>query len=223
MADQCITDFDIKIKIARADGAFSDEFLCRKTFAESLRKHPLLNKHSQHLASLSEASALMVLRDPVILADWLKGPPLLILERFLKVALKYPAAMQEIQQNVILAHCLVKNGCSADFRPAENGDVNKVYHVYPLHLAAQEDKVLIVDFLVQLGAEVNALDSDGRTALHYALAKDSAESAMKLIQAGCNSAVVDRFGDTAMDIAVSNGFYLTLLQLKDLFARSISN
>ena len=56
-------------------------------------------------------------------------------------------------------------GCRVDALTTENQSA--------LHLAASEGYSIMVEILLDHGADANALDKDGYTALHIALAKES--------------------------------------------------
>ena len=45
----------------------------------------------------------------------------------------------------------------------------------PLHKAAQFGYISIIQLLIENGADVNASNSEGETALHYAMKKNNAE------------------------------------------------
>jgi ankyrin repeat protein len=55
------------------------------------------------------------------------------------------------------------------------------------------------------GADLNATDQDGRTALHYAAAAGSREIALLLVEQGVRLDVADNEGNTAADVAAGNG------------------
>ena len=72
----------------------------------------------------------------------------------------------------------------------------------PLHYAAMSPCAEYIDVLLAVGARVDELDNDGKTALHWAVGnKDQGQIiARKLILAGIDINVVDEFGMTALDI-----------------------
>ncbi|OQR99420.1 ankyrin-1-like, partial [Thraustotheca clavata] len=64
----------------------------------------------------------------------------------------------------------------------------------PLHVAAKYDQPLIVQMLIDSGANVNAVDKDGRTPLHEAAMYGCKPVVFKLLQDS-------RFGDLPVDVA----------------------
>lgn len=74
-----------------------------------------------------------------------------------------------------VAKLLLDRGAPANFPNAE---------LPPLHAAAQLRSLEILELLLALGAEVNALDRRGVTALSYALAFRNHAAAERLIKAG---------------------------------------
>jgi ankyrin repeat protein len=59
-----------------------------------------------------------------------------------------------------------------------------------------------VKYLVEeLGADVNAVDHEGNTALHHAAARGDNEMILYLVSKGANVKAVDREGRTTVDMA----------------------
>ena len=63
----------------------------------------------------------------------------------------------------------------------------------------------MVKLLIEAGANVNAKDGYGRTALIYAVRKDSVDMAKLLIEAGADVNVKDGYGKTALDYTYDSG------------------
>src|SRR4026207_2418334 len=70
--------------------------------------------------------------------------------------------------------------------------------------AEQRDKAG-VRTLIQTGADVNAAQVDGTTALHWAAYHDDTETAALLVKAGANVNVLNRYGATPLAQACENG------------------
>lgn len=91
---------------------------------------------------------------------------------------------------------LVKSGLSPNQRP---------YHgLHPLMYACRADKSLDipkVKYLIELGADVNAVGPQGKTALHYAARGGNAELCELLLDAGADRTTLDDGGRTPFDIA----------------------
>lgn len=71
--------------------------------------------------------------------------------------------------------------------------------------AAQQKDFAAVAALVEEGADVDAAQVDGMTALHWAVYHDDAETVKLLIDAGANATSKNRYGVTALSIACTNG------------------
>ena len=72
------------------------------------------------------------------------------------------------------------------------------------------------DALLKQGADVNAVQGDGLTALHWAALKGDTELTTMLLSAGGNSRARTRFGGyTALHVAAENGHALVLKALLD--------
>ena len=63
--------------------------------------------------------------------------------------------------------------------------------------------------------DLNAQDSDGWTALMYAVTVGGAEAVSKLVAAGVDASVKNTDGDTAMDLAKANSKRHNLIQILD--------
>jgi ankyrin repeat protein len=71
--------------------------------------------------------------------------------------------------------------------------------------AAEDGNAALIRTLLDGGAEVNAAQVDGMTALHWATYRDDAESAALLIRAGADVNVQNRYGVPPLSIAAANG------------------
>ena len=82
----------------------------------------------------------------------------------------------------------------------------------PLHLACMLGHAAslrvngaVVHALCEVGADMHALDSIGRTPLHYAAEMGFHPIVQVLLQAGAPTDVKDRAGDTPVDLAQRRG------------------
>jgi ankyrin repeat protein len=76
----------------------------------------------------------------------------------------------------------------------------------PLADAAMLGDLARVETLIRQGADLNAAQGDGMTALHWAAELGNTEMALRLVQAGANVGVVTRMGDYApLHIAARGG------------------
>ncbi len=77
--------------------------------------------------------------------------------------------------------------------------------VPPLVEAVKTGNTQRVRALVKQGADVNAAEPDGMTALHWAVRANDGDTAQLLIRAGANVRARDRYGITALTLAAVNG------------------
>lgn len=75
----------------------------------------------------------------------------------------------------------------------------------PLADAAEAMDRQRVRELIESAADVNAAQSDGMTALHWAALRDDIESARLLLKAGADVGAANRYGVTALTLACING------------------
>lgn len=85
----------------------------------------------------------------------------------------------------------------------------------PLADAAEKADWGQVRTLLDDGAEVNAVQADGMTALHWAVFHDEVEIAKRLLAAGANAKAENRYGVTPLALACTNGSELLVQMLLD--------
>ncbi|XP_021716096.1 ADP-ribosylation factor GTPase-activating protein AGD3-like [Chenopodium quinoa] len=71
-----------------------------------------------------------------------------------------------------------------------------------LHLACQFTDVGMVELLLQYGANINAVDSRGRTPLHHCISERKTDIAKVLLMRGASGRTVDNIGKSAMQLAL---------------------
>ncbi|XP_050459915.1 ankyrin repeat domain-containing protein 27-like isoform X1 [Cataglyphis hispanica] len=74
-----------------------------------------------------------------------------------------------------------------------------------LHIAVLYDQIMIVDFLLDRGTDVNIADSDGLTPLHYACIKGHQNILLLMLHANADPTVTDSQGNTPLHLAVDRG------------------
>ena len=74
-----------------------------------------------------------------------------------------------------------------------------------LHLACLTSDTGMIELLLQYGADVNAIDSKGRTALHYCILRGKTAAAKLLITRGANPLAEDKEGKTPLKLAPKPG------------------
>ena len=87
-------------------------------------------------------------------------------------------------------------------------DANLVHPVTgetPLSLAAQNGYIDVILLLLKNGANVNAQDGNGNTALHYAVEQELESVVSWLIEQGAANGIVNKNSETAEDIAIRTG------------------
>jgi ankyrin repeat protein len=74
-----------------------------------------------------------------------------------------------------------------------------------LHYAAAEGNLVVVEFLLQNGANPNAADTKGWVPIHYSANNNHAGCARLLMNRGAIVSIRDNNGMTAADIAEGSG------------------
>lgn len=77
-----------------------------------------------------------------------------------------------------------------------------------LNSAHFSDKKKVLKTLAKTGANINAKNDQGQTALHVAVNRGAMEFVKILIQNGANIHIEDNHGDTPLNLALKNGLNL---------------
>ncbi|KIH87757.1 hypothetical protein SPBR_04625 [Sporothrix brasiliensis 5110] len=86
----------------------------------------------------------------------------------------------------------------------------------PLAIATENGCEAIVRQLLQAGADANAVDASGRSALMYAAADGQLRIAQMLLEAGADVDAATMYGDTALTLAVQKGHVAMVQQLAQI-------
>jgi ankyrin repeat protein len=100
----------------------------------------------------------------------------------------------------------IKKVVAAGYDINENIDTEEFNEIPPLNMAAMHQQVDIMKWLIEEGADVNAVSGNGFTTLHEACGfVDDPEAAELLIKNGANIEALNYDGETALQEAVVNG------------------
>jgi ankyrin repeat protein len=84
----------------------------------------------------------------------------------------------------------------------------------PLHSAAMEGKIKVVEKLIAIGQNINARDANGTTPLHGAALEGQLETAELLLQNGAEVNLQDKNGNTPLFMASFNKHEAMMAVLK---------
>ncbi|EAY14432.1 hypothetical protein TVAG_426250 [Trichomonas vaginalis G3] len=89
------------------------------------------------------------------------------------------------QNNEEIKDLLMSNGASIDFKPNEHGK-------HAIHIAAENDDLEMIQFLLSLGENINIKDKNGATPLHYAALDGCAKTVDFLVSHGADINAKDK-------------------------------
>ncbi|MCZ4351598.1 ankyrin repeat domain-containing protein [Roseovarius aestuarii] len=111
-------------------------------------------------------------------------------------------------------------GLSGRMFPAEMGQARVTIHSQEpdgdgvLHTLLYGRSLYPVRTLIDAGADVNLIGNQGFTPLHVAAWTDHLDAVDMLLGAGANAALRNAAGQTALDIALENGFQSVAKRLR---------
>lgn len=108
---------------------------------------------------------------------------------------------------------LLKHGSTLDDR-----DDNNVPLLALAAMRKDKEGPNMVKALIKFGADLNARDDEGRTALFYAAKQGNLDIAITLMEAGIDYYAVDKHGDVARNIAYREG-HVDVMQAMDEFVK----
>ena len=105
--------------------------------------------------------------------------------------------------------CYFNQEAAALWLIEQEADVNATaknkMHIAPIHAAATHGNVTILRALLEKGADVNATQEGGYTAVHQAAHRNNVPMAKLLLEFGANPHQPDAKGQTAMQLAQAEG------------------
>lgn len=107
-----------------------------------------------------------------------------------------------------LLQLFINKGIPIDDKDIENGWTALCY-------AANSNNKMAAEFLIRNGADLNILDNFKQSVLHIACYKDNLEVVKILTESGIDIDLLDRDGNTAIDIAESDEVKDFLLSVED--------
>ena len=94
-------------------------------------------------------------------------------------------------------------------------DLPNEYNITPLHYACYNKSLDVIDVLLILGANVNAIDNEGKSVLFYAVKCNNSSLIKKLLMNGADKNIKDLNGQKPFDEAKKNKFYGVMNVLKE--------
>jgi hypothetical protein len=93
---------------------------------------------------------------------------------------------------------------------------NAICYAANASIRTKKSALELIKFLVDNGANINAMDSEGRSALHFLIDTDDKNTLLYLIENGANPNVMNRQGQTPLDIAAKYGQWDTVKYLLEV-------
>lgn len=109
---------------------------------------------------------------------------------------------------------LVRKGCKT---------TSKTKGLTGLMEAAMGGRTAVVCAMLEGGVEKNVVDKDGRTAFHWACAKNHVACAEALFQAGCDTTIESKQGHTGVHVAQRLGHVEVVKRMRELVAHKLAN
>ena len=94
-------------------------------------------------------------------------------------------------------------------------DVSNEYDITPLHYACYYKSKNVVDLLLDLGADINARDIDGKSVLNYAVVSGSERIVKKLLFRGADKEIKDNNDKKCIDVAFEKDYKDIVYMLKN--------
>ena len=85
-------------------------------------------------------------------------------------------------------------------------DMPNQFDITPLHYACFSKSINVVDLLLDLGADFNARDVDGKSVLSYAVCSGSTRGVKKLLIRGADKSIEENNGKKPIDLAEEKGY-----------------
>ena len=85
----------------------------------------------------------------------------------------------------------------------------------PLHIAAQEGQIEIIELLLKLGANINHIGENGRTPLHAAVAFKEPKATRTLLENNADITIKDKQGYHPISLAQEKGYQEIVTLLED--------
>ena len=100
-------------------------------------------------------------------------------------------------------------------------DLSNEFNITPLHYACYYKSLNVIDLLLDLGADINAKDSDNRSILFYAVYSGSEKIVKKLLYRGADKEIKDNYNKKVIDYAIEkkNKKLIYLLSEKNCFEK----